>query len=142
MVELNKLIHLCDFYCDCACLFLRKVEQIRIFISVLWLCFNSLFDHLMKARGAERDELHSFIQASLFLDNICFFLLTFLAFLLLQFSPFLENMSPFFSWLKSLFLLNNLQNDLFLVHLSCRLKMGKHPLQTSWGLCWCIIRTD
>ena len=41
--------------------------------SSLWLCFNSLFDHLMKARGAERDELHSFIQAYLLLDTFCFF---------------------------------------------------------------------
>ena len=95
----------------------RKVAEID---PSLWFCSTRALIILMKARGAERDELHSFIQASLF----------FVFFKPLFFHCF--DLSYFSIISRMIF---------FGVHLSSRLKMGKHSQQTSRGL-WCIIPTD
>ena len=138
---MNKLIHFCDFLLR---LWLFIFEKSWTNQDIHLCDCASTLSLIIWWKQEARKGMNCTVSFKLFYFKaiFVFFLLTFLAFLLLQFSPFLENMSPFLSWLKSLFLLNYLQNDLFLVHLSCRLKMGKHPLQTSWGLCWCIIRTD
>ena len=132
---MNKLIHFCDFLLRLWLFIFEKSwtnQDIHLCDCASTLSLWSFDESKRRGKGW----IAQFHSSFSILRQFLFFLLFFLAFLLLQFSPFLENMSPFFSWLKSLFLLNNLQNDLFLVHLSCRLKMGKHPLQTSWGLCW------